>query len=133
MEPYPGYDPNVDPRVSVEFATVGFSLSHSMVTSDVKFMDDKAFGFGGVRCAFPAPAVVYCGWCVTMRVHPVSGAHVYCCRHGFGLRSARFGGRVGGGGGFVTESHCIGMGSTLHAASARLRKLVLLMLLCVPC
>lgn len=71
MGPYPGYDPSMDPRVSVEFATVGFSLSHSMATSDVKFMDDKAFAWGSVRCAFPASAVVYWWWCV-------STAHVYC-------------------------------------------------------
>ena len=120
MEPYPGYDPNVDPRVSVEFDTVGFSLSHSMVTSDVKFMDDKAFAYGGVRCAFPASAVVtVC----------VQGP----CLLWLSWVWFAFGGRGGGGGGVVTESHCVGMGSTLHAASARLSLLVLLVLLCVPC
>ena len=42
LDPYPGYDDSVDPRVSTEFATSGYRLGHSMVAADIDFFDDFA-------------------------------------------------------------------------------------------
>ncbi len=42
LDPYPGYDDVVDPRVSVEFATSGYRMGHSMVAADIDFFDDNA-------------------------------------------------------------------------------------------
>lgn len=40
MPAYSGYDPGVDPTVSVEFAEAGFRMGHSMLGNDVQFFDD---------------------------------------------------------------------------------------------
>jgi hypothetical protein len=42
LDPYPGYVDAVDPRVSVEFATSGYRMGHSMVAADIDFFDDNA-------------------------------------------------------------------------------------------
>ncbi|MFD0354194.1 peroxidase family protein [Streptomyces sp. NPDC127110] len=38
--PYAGYDPEVDPTVSTEFATFGFRFGHSMLSPDLLIVDD---------------------------------------------------------------------------------------------
>jgi hypothetical protein len=58
---YRGYNPNVNPGISNEFATAAFRFGHSVVGSDIEFLDDNgsevapAIDFGS---AFFNPAVV---------------------------------------------------------------------------
>ena len=40
LRPYAGYNPNVNASISNEFATVGFRIGHSMLGSDVEFLDN---------------------------------------------------------------------------------------------
>ena len=51
LDPYPGYDDSVDPRVSTEFATSGYRLGHSMVAADIDFFDDFANPLFPVRAS----------------------------------------------------------------------------------
>jgi hypothetical protein len=41
MPAYTGYDPNVDPDVSVEFSAAAFRVGHTMLGNDVQFFDDQ--------------------------------------------------------------------------------------------
>jgi hypothetical protein len=52
LDPYPGYDDSVDPRISTEFTTSGYRLGHSMVSADIDFFDDNANVLFPVRAAY---------------------------------------------------------------------------------
>ncbi len=41
LKPYAGYNANVNASISNEFATVGFRIGHSMLGSDVEFLDNN--------------------------------------------------------------------------------------------
>ena len=41
LSPYTGYNPNVNPGISNEFATAGFRFGHSLVGADIEFLDNN--------------------------------------------------------------------------------------------
>jgi hypothetical protein len=61
LQPYQGYNANVNAGVSTEFSTAGFRLGHSMLADDVEFITDdgeEAHDEVALRDAFFNPALV---------------------------------------------------------------------------
>jgi hypothetical protein len=61
IQPYQGYNANVNAGVATEFSTAGFRLGHSMLADDVEFITDdgeEAFEEVALRDAFFNPALV---------------------------------------------------------------------------
>ncbi len=60
LRPYQGYKPNVNPGIMNEFATAAFRFGHSMLGTDIEFMDNRAQEVHpaiGLRESFFAPQV----------------------------------------------------------------------------
>lgn len=61
LRPYAGYNPKVNPGIANEFATAAFRLGHSMLGSDVEFLDNNGQSVRdsvGLREAFFNPDLV---------------------------------------------------------------------------
>jgi len=61
LKPYSGYKPQVNPAIANEFATAGFRFGHSIVGSDIQFLDNNGMEVApsvSLKDAFFNPTIV---------------------------------------------------------------------------